>query len=152
MPGLRVAVTAVALLAWAAGVVAAPSSGAADSPVGLWRTFDEKSGAAKALIRIVEADGRYTGHIEQSFKPDAASRVCDVCSDDRHDKPIIGLEIIRGITRHDDEFSGGEILDPESGTVYRCRMHLEDGGRKLSVRGYIGISLLGRSQTWVREP
>lgn len=148
MSGLLLTLVAVAA-AVIPGVAVAATPG---SPVGLWRTFDDKTGAAKALIRITEADGRFTGHIEQSFKPGAATRVCDVCSDDRHDKPIIGLEIIRGLTRHDEEFSGGEILDPENGSVYRCRMHLEDGGRKLIVRGYIGISLLGRSQTWTREP
>ena len=130
----------------------AADSVAADTPAGLWKTIDDKTGAVKALIRITESGGIYTGHIEQSFKPGAATRVCDVCSDDRHNKPIIGLEIIRGITRRDEEFSGGEILDPENGSVYRCRMHLEDGGRKLIVRGFIGISLLGRSQTWTREP
>ena len=122
------------------------------SPAGLWKTVDDHTGAVTALIRIVEKDGRFTGHIEKSFRPGAETRVCGVCSDDRKDKPIIGLEIIRGMSRHDDEFSGGQILDPDSGSVYRCKFHLEDDGHKLIVRGYIGFALLGRSQTWTREP
>jgi uncharacterized protein (DUF2147 family) len=136
------------------GFVPGPAAVAADttSPVGLWRTVDDKTGAVTALIRIVDRDGQISGHIEKSFRPGAETRVCAVCSDDRKDKPIIGLEIIRGMSRRDDGFGGGEILDPDSGSVYRCKFHLEDGGQKLIVRGYIGISLLGRSQTWTREP
>jgi uncharacterized protein (DUF2147 family) len=73
-----------------------------------------------------------------------------VCSDDRKNQPINGLEIIRNMSRRDEEYAGGEILDPDSGWVYRCKFHLEDGGQKLLVRGYLGISLFGRTQTWTR--
>jgi uncharacterized protein (DUF2147 family) len=147
------AVASVALLTVLAGAPPACAEAAdGDTPVGLWKTVDDKTGAVTALIRITEAGGVYSGHIEQSFRPGAATRVCDVCSDDRRNKPILGLEIIRGIRRHDADFSGGEILDPDNGSVYRCKLRLEEGGRKLIVRGYIGISLLGRSQTWTREP
>jgi uncharacterized protein (DUF2147 family) len=150
MRQLLLAIAAVGLL-W---LLPLPAAQAADlsSPAGLWKTVDDKTGAVTALIRIVDQDGRFSGHIEKSFRPGAETRVCSVCSDDRRNKPIIGLEIIRGLSRHDDEFSGGEILDPDSGSVYRCRLRLEDGGQKLNVRGYIGIALLGRSQTWTREP
>jgi uncharacterized protein (DUF2147 family) len=122
------------------------------SPVGLWKTIDDKTGAARAIVRIYLQEKKYHARIEQSFKPGANTRVCSVCTDDRKNQPIIGLEIIRGMTPRDDEYVGGEILDPESGRVYRCKFRLEEGGRKLVVRGYLGISILGRSQTWVREP
>jgi uncharacterized protein (DUF2147 family) len=122
------------------------------SPIGVWKTFDEKTGKEKALVRIYESDGKLFGKIVQSFKPGAESRVCVPCTDERMNQPIIGLVIIRNMKRHGDEYDGGDILDPESGSVYRSKMHLEQEGARLMVRGYIGISLLGRSQTWERQP
>jgi uncharacterized protein (DUF2147 family) len=123
------------------------------SPIGLWKTFDDKTGAARAIVSIYEQDGKLFGKIVTSFNPGAENRVCAVCSDERKNQPIIGLIIIRNMVSKsaDGEYSGGDILDPESGSVYRCKMHVEDGTR-LIVRGYIGISLLGRTQTWQRQP
>jgi uncharacterized protein (DUF2147 family) len=121
------------------------------SPLGLWKTIDDKTGAPRVIVRIYTENGKYFGLIEKSFTPGAESRVCAVCSDDRRNHPIIGLQIIRGMIRRDDEYAGGEILDPDSGWIYRCKFHLQDGGRKLIVRGYLGFSLFGRSQTWTRE-
>ncbi len=80
---------------------------------------------------------------------DAQSR-CDDCKDDRKGKAILGLMILRNMTLTDGEYSGGDILDPDTGKVYRCKFRLADGGAKLVVRGFLGISLLGRTQTWVR--
>ena len=122
------------------------------SPLGQWKTIDDKSGAPRVIVIIEQRGDKYFGHIEQSFTPGAQSRVCSKCSDDRKDKPIVGLEIIRNMSKRDAEFVGGEILDPDSGWIYRCKFHLEEGGQKLSVRGFIGFSLFGRSQTWVRVP
>jgi uncharacterized protein (DUF2147 family) len=122
------------------------------SPVGLWKTVDDKTGMARALVRIYIQDGKYFGRIEQSFTPGAESRRCTVCSDERKDQPIIGLVIVRNMMLHDGEYGGGDILDPDTGSVYRCKFHLEHDGTILIVRGYIGISLLGRSQTWQRQP
>jgi uncharacterized protein (DUF2147 family) len=121
------------------------------SPVGLWKTFDDKTAKAKAIVRIYEQDGKLFGRIEQSFTPGAEHRVCVPCTDERKNQPIIGLLIIRNIKRDGNEYSGGDILDPESGSVYRCKMHLEQNGARLVLRGYIGFSLLGRSQTWERQ-
>jgi uncharacterized protein (DUF2147 family) len=121
------------------------------SPLGLWKTFDDKTGKARALVRIYDQGGKLFGRIEQSFTPGGETRVCKPCSDERKDQPIIGLIIIRNMQADGSEFSGGDILDPESGTVYRCKMHLEQDGARLIVRGYIGFALLGRSQTWQRE-
>ena len=134
----------------------AQSSGApAASPVGLWRTFDDKTGddktgKEKGLVRIYEANGLIYGDVEGTVDPAEARLTCTKCEDDRRGKPLIGLNIIRGLRRDGDEWDGGTILDPASGEVYRCSLRLEDGGRRLVVRGYLGISLLGRSQIWVR--
>ncbi len=102
-------------------------------------------------MRIYEQDGKLFGRIEQSFTPGAEHRVCVPCTDERKNQPIIGLLIIRNIKRDGNVYSGGDILDPESGSVYRCKMHVEQDGARLILRGYIGFSLLGRSQTWQRQ-
>jgi uncharacterized protein (DUF2147 family) len=122
------------------------------SPLGQWKTIDDKTGAPRAIVRIEQKGDKYFGHIEESFTPGAKTRVCSECTDDRKNQPIIGLEVIRNMSRRDEGYAGGEILDPDSGWVYRCKFHLEDGGQKLLVRGYLGISLFGRTQTWVRVP
>ena len=121
------------------------------SPLGLWKTFDDKTGSARAIVRVYEENGKLFGRIERSFTPGSEKRVCEVCTDERKNQPIIGLLIIRGMKASDGEYSGGDILDPESGSVYRCRFHVDDSGTRLIVRGFIGISLLGRTQTWVRQ-
>lgn len=121
------------------------------SPIGLWKTFDDKTGKARGLVRIYELEGKYFGKLEESFTPGAEHRVCAVCTDERKGQPVIGLLIIRNLQHEDNEYAGGDILDPESGSVYRCKMHLEQDGTRLVVRGFIGFSLLGRSQTWQRQ-
>ncbi len=127
------------------------SADAGTSPVGVWKTFDEKTGKEKAVVRIYESNGRLFGKIVQSFKPGSQTRVCVPCTDERKDQPIIGLVIIRNMKQDGDEYDGGDILDPETGSIYRSKMHLEENGTRLRVRGYIGFSLLGRSQTWERQ-
>jgi len=154
-PSIRIA------LLWLAGLAAillqAPSSAESvpsaelASPLGIWKTFDDKSGEARAIVKIYDQGGKLFARIEQSFRPGAASRVCAVCTDERKNQPIIGLIIIRNMKLDGNEYAGGDILDPESGSVYRCKMHLEQDGSRLIVRGYIGFSLLGRSQTWQRQ-
>ena len=133
-------------------LVAGCGSGFAQmSPVGLWRNLDDKTGEAKAEIRIVEAGGVLSGKIDKrigkDIKPDD---VCVECSDDRKDKPILGLEIIRGAKKAEgkDVWEGGKILDPENGRNYSLRMTPIDAGKKLDVRGSFGP--FGRTQTWVR--
>jgi uncharacterized protein (DUF2147 family) len=123
------------------------------SPVGLWRTIDDQTGQPKGLVRVREVAGHYEGQIEKAFpKPgeDPAPK-CDKCDGARHNQPVLGMTILWGLTQQGDEYQGGEILDPESGKIYRVKMKLTDGGKKLEVRGFIGISLLGRSQIWLRE-
>ncbi|VVD70954.1 signal peptide protein [Pandoraea morbifera] len=122
------------------------------SPVGVWRIVDE-TGDPKALIVISERDGEYVGALAKSLgRRDALERRCDGCTDDRKGRKLQGMEIIRGLRKDGDEYTGGKILDPDSGSEYGCKIRVVDGGKKLEVRGYFGISLLGRTQTWIREP
>jgi uncharacterized protein (DUF2147 family) len=137
-----------------AAVLAAPAAAQSpdSSPVGLWRQVDEQTGRAQGLVRIVMRDGALYGRIERVFNPADAGGVCEQCTDDRKGKPIIGLELLRGLRPDGDgSWSGGDILDPGTGKVYSASLRLADGGQKLIVRGYLLISLLGRSQTWVRD-
>ncbi len=145
------AVLAVTVLPMAPPKAAPSSASDPASPIGLWQTIDDKTGNARAIVRIYEQDGKLFARIERSFTPGAENRVCEVCTDERKGQPIIGLVIIRNIQSKDGEYAGGDILDPDTGTVYRCKFHLDRNGTRLIVRGYIGISLLGRSQVWQRR-
>jgi uncharacterized protein (DUF2147 family) len=134
---------------------AALAAGAqATSPAGVWRTIDDNTKRDKSLVRIVETNGVFSGKVEKIVDPDAPKdAVCKDCSDDRKDKPIVGMTIIRNMKQSGDDkavFEGGDILDPNNGKVYQSKMKLVDNGAKLEVRGFVGISLLGRTQTWVR--
>ena len=120
------------------------------TPVGQWRTIDDHTHQPKAIVRIFERNGKLYGVVEKPLIPNPPRRTCDDCTDDRKGKPILGMEIIRGLERDGDQWDGGTILDPESGKVYKCRLRLEDDGQKLAVRGFLGISLLGRTQIWER--
>jgi uncharacterized protein (DUF2147 family) len=135
-----------------AGMAAAPLHAAgSQSPLGLWKAFDDKTGKPRALVRIYLQDGRYFGRIERSFTQDAETGVCSACTDERKNQPILGLLIIRNMALRDTDYGGGDILDPENGSVYRCKFHLEKDGSALVVRGFIGLSLFGHSQTWQRQ-
>ena len=128
--------------------------GAAEpSPVGLWKTIDDNSGQPRGLIRIREVNGRLEGTVEKGFpKPgETQPPKCDKCDGARRNQPVLGMTILWGLTKQGDEYQGGEILDPESGKIYRAKVKLIDNGKKLEVRGFIGVSLLGRSQIWLRE-
>jgi uncharacterized protein (DUF2147 family) len=128
---------------------AAGTQAALDSPVGLWQPLDS-SGKPQGLIRIFEAGGLYYGRIEPSSPSDDRNARCTRCTGTRHDRPIIGLVIMRHLQPQDGEYVGGDILDPDTGHVYHCSLRLTDGGRRLIMRGFLGISLFGRSQVWRR--
>ncbi len=128
---------------------------AQEAPVaGLWKNIDDRSGKPRGLIRIVEVDGELVGRIEQVFPEpgEDPSPSCARCSGTLKDQPLVGLPILRGFRRDGAGYGDGTILDPENGQTYRCRIALAEGGRKLDVRGYIGVPWLGRSQVWLREP
>ena len=123
------------------------------SPVGLWKTIDDNTGKPRGLVRIMEVNGEYQGKVEKIFTapgedPDPK---CEKCDGARHNQPVTGMTILWGLKKQGDEYQGGAILDPGNGKVYRARMKLDGEGEKLSVRGFIGFALLGRTQTWVRD-
>ena len=133
-----------------ASIAATNAWAQSDTPVGLWKTIDDETKQARSLVRITESGGQLSGKIEKilSEKPDA---VCDACSGELKDKPVLGMTILRGLKKGSDWWEGGTILDPNNGKTYRSQARTVDGGAKLEVRGYIGTPLPGRSQTWIRE-
>jgi len=117
-----------------------------DPIVGKWKTVDDETGEAKSVVEIFKKpDGKYYGNIHKLLaKPE--NDKCAKCTGDRKDKPLLGLEIIRGLSKKGNEFTGGNITDPKNGKTYKCT--ITRSGDKLNVRGYVGFSLLGRTQTW----
>ncbi|ALR31142.1 MULTISPECIES: DUF2147 domain-containing protein [Chryseobacterium] len=113
---------------------------------GKWKTIDDETKQAKSIVEIYKkSDGKYYGKISQLLiKP--ANPNCTECKDDRKNKPILGMEIIRGLKKDGNEFTGGTITDPKTGKTYKCT--ITKSGDNLNVRGYIGLSLIGRTQTW----
>jgi uncharacterized protein (DUF2147 family) len=124
------------------------------TPAGLWKTVDDNTKKEKSLVRIVETNGVFSGKVEKIIDPDAPKdATCKDCSDERKDKPVLGMTIIRNVKASADDkdtFEGGDILDPNNGKVYKVKLKLVEGGSKLDVRGYIGAPILGRTQTWTR--
>ncbi|HWF08081.1 MAG TPA: DUF2147 domain-containing protein [Bryobacteraceae bacterium] len=134
-------------------LAAAPALFAGDlSPAGLWKAFDDHTHQARGTVRIYEENGLYFGKIESSFKPEELAEHCFKCNGDRKDAPILGLLILRNVRKNGSEYDGGDILDPENGSVYRCRLTLSADGQQLLVRGYLGFAIFGRTQTWLRLP
>jgi uncharacterized protein (DUF2147 family) len=131
---------------------AAGTAWAQGSPAGLWKTIDDKTNAEKSLVRITEAAGVFTGKVEKILT-DKADAKCTECTDERKGQPVQGMTILRGIKPDAGEkgsWVGGDILDPNNGKIYKVLLKLVDGGKKLDVRGYIGMPMLGRTQTWHR--
>jgi uncharacterized protein (DUF2147 family) len=147
------ALVAASLCAGLLSVAHAQDDTSGQTPVGTWETIDDHTGQPKALVQITQdADGSLSGKVIRGLGPsDDPTRRCTECTDARKDQLILGMTIIDGMKQDNDGWDGGRILDPENGKVYKCKMHIEDGGKTLVVRGYIGISLLGRSQTWHRQ-
>ena len=129
-----------------------PSAAAQTSPVGFWNTISDADGTPTAVVEIRLVGSELVGTVRELLVPATPDdSVCGKCSGDRRGQRIVGMEILRHMHPDGDAWSGGEILDPENGKTYRANMKLIDGGAKLVVRGYIGLSLFGRSQTWLRR-
>ena len=131
----------------AANVAAAPTS----SPVGLWETIDDDGKKVTGVVEIsADAEGKLSGRLRYVVDPPADGK-CKKCPGELKNKPLIGMRIMWDLEpQGDGEWDDGEIMDPDNGKVYDCKLALLDGGKRLRVRGYLGISLFGRSQVWRR--
>ena len=147
LQGLRI--FTLLLLAVLPAVPAGAAGGGWSTPVGLWSPLD-RSGKPLGLIAIYEKNGLYYGRIEPLSPADEHAGRCTRCTGSRRNQPINGLVLMRHLRYRDGAYVGGDILDPRTGRVYDCELRLIDGGRKLVMRGYFGIPLLGRSQVWQR--
>jgi uncharacterized protein (DUF2147 family) len=121
----------------------------AQSVLGKWKTFDDETGDAKSIVQITERDGKIYGKVIEILNLAKKDAKCINCSGTDKDKPVLGLEVLKGLSKDGDEYSGGKILDPTKGKQYKCTVSF-DGNDKLKVRGYVGFSLLGRNQIWER--
>ena len=124
---------------------------AAPTAAGVWQQVDD-DGKVGALVTISEEQGVYVGRLSKLFLDpgDDPNPICTECTGDKHNLPILGLVFIEGMKQSGLDYEGGTILDPESGKTYHASMHLSPDGSKLTVRGYIGLEIFGRSQTWKR--
>jgi uncharacterized protein (DUF2147 family) len=124
-----------------------------NSPIGLWKTVDDVTGKVKSVVAIWEESGKLYGRVQNLVNPDPAdpNPRCEDCTGEQKGKPVIGLRVLWDLKKNGDGWSGGTILDPANGKTYKCILSLEDGGTKLKVRGFLGISLLGRTQYWLRQ-
>jgi len=144
------AVVSLSATAWAA------TAGGEPSAVGLWEQVDEKTGQAESWFRITERNGVYFGQIVKTFpKPGDEPPdkwLCSKCEGAERNSPVLSLQLIKGMQRSGLKYENGTIMDPRDGSVYRALMELSPDGKHLEVRGYLGISLFGRSQIWNRLP
>jgi uncharacterized protein (DUF2147 family) len=117
--------------------------------IGKWKTIDDETGKAKSIVEIYEKSGKIYGKVLDILEAEHRNKVCSNCSGEDKNKPILGMIVIKGLTKDGSEYSSGKILDPKNGKLYKCYITLESKD-KLKVRGYIGISLFGRTQYWYR--
>ena len=123
------------------------------TPLGRWRTVDDLTGKINSVVTIWEEDGKLYGRIEwlMNLDPNDPDPRCLRCTGDLKGQRLLGLRILWGLSKDGDQWTGGEILDPDNGKIYRCSLTVKDDGKKLRVRGFIGFSLLGRTQYWLRD-
>lgn len=141
----KICVSVILLASWAF---------ASSSVLGTWKTIDDETGSVKSLVEIYESSGEFKGKIVKLFRKEDEDQNprCDKCDGDKKNQPLVGLEILWGLKKESDvKWIDGKIMDPKNGKTYSCKMELHDGGKRLKVRGFLGISLLGRTQVWERQ-
>ena len=125
------------------------------SPIGFWKTIDDVTGKPKSILQIFKTENVLNGRVVKIFPRPGydQNEVCTACKGSRHNQRIVGMIVMEGLTQsaHNPlEWSGGQILDPLNGKSYNCKITLVNKGNNLNVRGFIGFSLFGRTQTWIR--
>lgn len=125
----------------------------AASPLGVWKTIDDETGQAKSLVQITEVNGELQGRIIKLFrKPEEDQNpLCTKCDGERKNQPVIGMLVLWGLKPAGDSYAGGHVLDPKKGKTYNATVTVRPDGNSLEMRGFLGISLLGRTQVWLRE-
>ncbi len=134
---------------WIFAALLATQFSFSQSILGRWKTIDDLSGKEKGIVEIFEKSGVYYARIVEIFETEHKNKKCVHCAGEDKDKPLMGLVIIRGLKKDGDQYDGGTVLDPKIGKYYKCYVKLEEKD-KLKVRGYIGVTLLGRTQYWYR--
>lgn len=133
--------------------VVSASAFAESTPVGFWKSIDDETHKAKSIVEISEVNGKLEGKVVKLFREPTEDQnpLCEKCSGGKKDKPVLGLQIMWDLKKESsEEWNKGEILDPKNGKTYSCKIKLIENGEKLEVRGFLGFSLLGRTQTWVK--
>lgn len=131
------------------------ANNAAVSPIGYWKTIDDVTHRPQAIMRIYRSGNTLSGEIVKIFPGPGhdQNQVCTACTGYRHNKRIVGMVIMDGFTQNPSnpaEWNEGHILDPSDNETYRCMLTISPDNRTLNVRGYIGVSMFGRTQTWIR--
>ena len=122
------------------------------TPEGKWKTISDKTGKETSIVRIWKENEKLFGKVEMVLPQEGQdpNPLCHKCEGKKKDQPITGMMILWDLTQNEEGWDGGYILDPDDGKAYNCKVRVVDNGNKLEVRGYIGFSLLGRTQTWHR--
>lgn len=140
-------------LVGASGLGPLPAQAAAASPTGTWHTISDVDGKPRGIIALAVTDGVLTGRIAGSLVPgEPPGKRCTACTGPLKDQPLQGMQILGGLRWDGQAWTGGWVLDPDTGKRYRATIRVAEDGRSLTLRGYLGVALLGRTQRWVRAP